>query len=161
MSIELIHLLILVITANASPILLRKLLNDRFNYAVDGNKLFPDGYRILGESVTWRGIIIAIIMTSMVALLLSYSWVIGLLVGVYAMLGDMIASFIKRRLGMASSSMAPLLDQIPESLLPALMLQYQFGLDGRSVVILVVLFIVLELMLSYIFYKLGVRRHPY
>ena len=48
MSIELIHLLILVITANASPILLRKLLNDRFNYAVDGNKLFPDGYRILG-----------------------------------------------------------------------------------------------------------------
>jgi len=85
----------------------------------------------------------------------------GLLVAIYAILGDLTSSFIKRRLGKPVSSMAPLLDQIPESLLPAFMLMNTFGLNMSNVVLLVLIFIISELMLSHVFYKWGIRKHPY
>ena len=62
---------------------------------------------------------------------------------------------------MAPHSMAPLLDQVPESLLPALMLMHAFGLDLESITILVSAFIVAELVLSLVLYRLGIRNRPY
>jgi hypothetical protein len=82
-------------------------------------------------------------------------------VGVTAMLGDVLSSFTKRRLGKASSSMALGLDQIPESLLPLLAVMETFDLSGSAVAWTVVGFTVLELALSPIFYWLGVRNRPY
>ena len=161
MSIELVHLLILIMAANGAPILFRLLFNKKINCAIDGGKSFSDGYRVLGDSKTWRGLFAALIITSIMAVLISYSFITGLLVSIYAMLGDMSSSFIKRRLGMASSSRALLLDQIPESLLPAFMLRNEFGLDWQYIVILLILFIILELILSYLLFKLGVRRRPF
>ena len=161
MSIELFHLLILIMAANGSTILFRHLFKNKFNWAIDGGKRFSDDYRILGDSKTWRGLLAALIITPIMAILLSYSFTTGLLVAVYAMLGDMSSSFIKRRLGMVSSSRALFLDQIPESLLPAIFLRYEFGLDWQSIGILLMLFIILELILSYLLFKLGVRRRPY
>ena len=161
MTIEFAHVLMLIVVANASPILFRKLFKEKFNYAIDGGRVFFDGYRILGDGKTWQGLVAALLFTPVFALILSYSFLTGFLVGFYAMLGDSLSSFIKRRLGMHSSSMAPLLDQIPESLLPAIMLRHQFGLDWLSIFILIVIFFILELMLSYLFFKLGVRKHPY
>jgi CDP-2,3-bis-(O-geranylgeranyl)-sn-glycerol synthase len=71
------------------------------------------------------------------------------------------SSFIKRRLDMAPHSMAPLLDQVPESLLPALMLRHTFGMDAVSIIILVAAFVVAELLLSLVLFKLGIRKKPY
>jgi CDP-2,3-bis-(O-geranylgeranyl)-sn-glycerol synthase len=82
-------------------------------------------------------------------------------VGLTAMLGDLLSSFIKRRLGMASSSMALGLDQIPESLLPLLAVAETFELSGSTIAWTVAGFVVLELTLSPIFYWLGIRNQPY
>ena len=100
-------------------------------------------------------------MTSITAVLIGYPASIGAQIAIYSMLGDILSSFIKRRLGMAPSSMAPLLDQVPESLLPAVMLMDTFELDLQSIVVLVCVFIIVELFLSYIFFKLGIRTRPY
>jgi len=161
MSAELFQLLLLIIIANGAPIVIRQLLNDRFSLAVDFGQKLPDNYRLFGSSKTWRGIFSALPATSAAAWLLGYPAEIGLLVAVYALAGDLCSSFIKRRLAMKPSSMAPLLDQVPESLLPALMLRQVFGLDLYSVIWLVLIFIIVELALSFILYRWGLRKRPY
>jgi CDP-2,3-bis-(O-geranylgeranyl)-sn-glycerol synthase len=161
MTVELLQLLSLIIIANGAPILIRALLNDGFNVAVDFSKKLPDNKRILGSSKTWRGIFAAFVATAAAAWLLDHSPETGLLVAIYAVLGDLLSSFIKRRLGIKTSSMAPLLDQIPESLFPALMMMETFNLDITSVILLVLTFVIVELVLSHLLYSWGVRKRPH
>ena len=161
MNITFLELLLLIIIANGAPILIRVLLRDRFNRAVDFGQKMPDGRHVFGSSKTWRGIFAAVISTGLAAPLLGHPVEGGLLVALYAVTGDLVSSFIKRRLAMPPSSMAPLLDQVPESLLPAIMLRQHFGLDYVGVILLVLIFIIIELLLSHILYKWGIRKRPY
>lgn len=103
----------------------------------------------------------AFLITCPVALLLGYDLETGFLIATGAMSGDLLSSFIKRRLNMRPSSMAPLLDQIPESLIPALLVMHTFQLTAHSLINLVVIFFVLEYLLSLLFYELGIRKKPY
>ena len=161
MTLEHLQLLLLIIVANGAPIVLRALLNNRFAAAIDFGIELPDQNPIFGKSKTWRGLAGSIILTAAFALVLGYPAATGALIAVYSLSGDLLSSFVKRRLGMAPSSMAPLLDQVPESLLPAVLLKDEFGLDTYSIMILVSVFVVVELILSYILYKLGIRKRPY
>lgn len=161
MTVESLHLLLLIIIANGAPVVLRAYMHDRLNWPLDAGLVVADGKRLLGRAKTWRGVAAALLFTSVAAVLLGYKPEIGLLVALYAVAGDLLSSFIKRRLGMATHSMAPLLDQVPESLLPAVMLRHSFGLDAVSIIILVCAFVLAELLLSYVFYKLGIRKKPY
>ena len=103
----------------------------------------------------------ALAATTVAAWLYGYPPETGMLIAAYAMLGDLFSSFIKRRLSMRPSSMAPFLDQVPESLFPALMLMDVFDLDIMAVMLLVLTFVILELVLSHILYKWGIRKKPY
>jgi CDP-2,3-bis-(O-geranylgeranyl)-sn-glycerol synthase len=161
MIVGLSQLLLLIIIANGAPILIRVLLNNGFNLAVDFGQKLPDTQRIFGPSKTWRGVIAALVCTAAAAWLLGLSPKTGLLVAVYAILGDLFSSFIKRRLSMQPSSMAPLLDQVPESFIPAYMLRDVFDLDVYAVILLVLIFVIVELFLSHILYKWGVRKRPF
>ena len=161
MTVGLSQLLLLIIIANGAPILIRVLLNDGFKLAVDFGQKLPDKQRIFGPSKTWRGVIAALVFTAAAAWLLGLSPKTGLLVAVYAILGDLFSSFIKRRLSMQPSSMAPLLDQVPESFIPAYMLRDVFNLDVYAVILLVLIFIIVELFLSHILYQWGVRKRPF
>jgi hypothetical protein len=77
------------------------------------------------------------------------------------MAGDLFSSFIKRRSGKPSSSMALGLDQIPESLFPMGAAHFLLGVSWWGVLLVVVMFFVLELLLSKILYKLNIRNEPY
>lgn len=165
MSIEslqsLLQLLLLIIIANGAPILARVLLHDAFDLAVDFGRKLPDNNAIFGSSKTWRGIWAAALTTSAAAWLIGYSPTTGLLIAAFAVAGDLTSSFIKRRLAMKPSSMAPLLDQVPESLFPALIMMPVFNLTIFSVLLLVLIFIIVELALSHTLYKWGIRKRPY
>ena len=161
MSVNLMYLLLLIMVANGAPIMLRVLMGHRLDFAIDFGYRLPDKYQLFGSSKTWRGVIGAVILTTIGAILLGYPASTGAQIAIYAMLGDILSSFIKRRLGMVPSSMAPLLDQVPESFLPALMLKDTFGIDLQSIIILISVFIVLELFLFSILFKLGIRNRPY
>jgi len=78
-----------------------------------------------------------------------------------AMLGDMLSSFAKRRMALASSARAPALDQLPESAIPAIALKSVFGLDWLDVGLVVMAFVVLDVVFSVISYRLGIRKRPY
>jgi CDP-archaeol synthase len=73
---------------------------------------------LLGPAKTVRGIVSAIFLTALMATLFDLSPVQGSIFALLAMSGDLVSSFIKRRLGITSSRSAPLLDQLPETLLP-------------------------------------------
>jgi CDP-2,3-bis-(O-geranylgeranyl)-sn-glycerol synthase len=77
------------------------------------------------------------------------------------MAGDCIASFLKRRLGFAASSMALGLDQVPESLLPAISMRAHAQLSALDILMVVLIFFVGELALSRLFFRLGLRERPY
>ena len=55
MSVNLIHLLLLIIIANGAPIILRALMGKRLDFAIDCGRRLPDNNPILGSSKTWRG----------------------------------------------------------------------------------------------------------
>ncbi|MDH5518752.1 MAG: CDP-archaeol synthase [Gammaproteobacteria bacterium] len=155
------HSLILILVANAAPVFISFLVSHRASFPVDFCYRLPDQQRLFGSSKTWRGLFSACLITPLVSLLLGYSAVSGLLIALLAMSGDLFSSFIKRRLKKPSSSQFLLLDQIPESLLPALMcvFLYQFGL--MQVILIVVIFIIMELALSFVLFRFGIRKRPY
>ena len=161
MPIEWLLLLLLILIANGAPIIAKRLCSERCAWPLDGGLILADGHRLLGDSKTWRGIVIAPLATGLGALALDLPILIGVVIGSAAMLGDLSSSFVKRRLGMASSSMAPGLDQIPESLLPLLAVAGEFDLDALHILLIVIGFIALELALSRPLYWLGIRNRPY
>ncbi len=161
MSPDFVTLLLLIIIANSTPVLVRFIFNKHLDTAIDFGAILADGQRLFGSSKTWRGVAGAVLTTSLTAWLLDYSILTGCKIALLALLGDLLSSFTKRRLGLKSGGMAPLLDQVPESLLPAIILMNEFGLGLKDVAFIVISFIVLELLLSRIFFILGVRRSPY
>ena len=152
---------LLLLAANGSPVLAKRLFGERWTYPLDGGLMLFDGYRLLGASKTVRGLVASLLVCAAVAPLLGFSWVTGALFGLASMTGDAFSSFIKRRINIPPSGMAFGLDQIPEALLPILLVRQQLALDWLSVVVLVLLFIMGELLLSRVMYHLGVRDRPY
>ena len=161
MSATAVHLLLLIIVANSMPVLMTWLLGARHSWPIDGHRLWRDGRRLLGASKTWRGLLSAIAVTSLIAPVLGLSWWTGTAAAALAMLGDLLSSFCKRRLGLKSSARATGLDQLPESLLPALLLQPLLGLTWLEVVLIPPVFMLLEMVFSVLLYRLGVRKQPY
>jgi hypothetical protein len=156
-----IKLLLIVIAANSAPVLACKLLGDRWDTPVDMGIKLADGNPLFGPSKTWRGLAAAILLGGLVAFLLGWSPLIGMLMAGASMLGDLLSSFIKRRMSKASSSRVLGLDQIPESLLPLLLGSYLLGYSWKLAILLSVLFMLLAIITSPILYRLGIRNRPH
>ena len=154
-------LLLLLIVANGAPIIAHKLFGARGAWPIDCGCRLPDGQPLFGASKTWRGLIAAVVITPPAAWLLGLPPMIGLHVALLAMLGDLLSSFTKRRLRIPPSGMAFGLDQIPEALLPLLVVGLELGLKPVDVVLLSIVFLVVELLLSRILYRLDIRKRPY
>ena len=160
-TVLILKLLLLLIMANGSPIIARLLFGQRFDSPIDFGRRMKDDQPLLGSSKTFRGVIAANCIAIIVSMLIGFSWKVGLLIGFWAMAGDLFSSFVKRRLGMAPSSMALGLDQIPESFFPLVAVSSVLGLGWWQIVTLVVLFVVVELVLSRVLFILKIRNRPY
>ena len=154
-------LMLLLLTANGSPIVARELLHGRLGHPIDGGRKLGDGQRILGDSKTWRGLAAAVLASTLLTLAIGWPWQVGVVIGLGAMLGDSASSFIKRRLGLPSSGPAPGLDHIPESLLPLLACRSMLQLSWTQVVFLSLGFMLADMVLSRLFHRIGIRRHPH
>lgn len=155
------QLLILLALSNGAPVIARNILEDRFAWPVDAGARFFDGRPLFGASKTIRGLVFSITFTALGAALIGLGWKIGLVVASASMAGDLFSSFIKRRFNMPASSRAAGLDQIPESLLPLLACQQALDLGAGEILTVVVIFFVGSLVLSPVFHKLNIRKHPY
>ena len=156
-----ISLLLLLGAANTMPIVAWHIFKDRFSLPVDLNRNFFDKRPIFGPHKTWRGIFSSLIGTWAAAMILGIGQLNGLLLALWSMVGDLFASFIKRRLGLRSGAKCTGVDQIIEGLLPLVILRDRLGLDWIDCAMITFLFVFFEMVLSPFFYKIGFRKNPY
>ena len=154
-------LLFWLIGVNGAPVLLTKFAGKRFDYPIDYNRLFFDGRPILGASKTFRGLVSALLISVLIGSVFAVPLLTSLLFGMLSMAGDMTSSFIKRRLGLAPSSMALGLDQIPESLFPLVGCKVLLGISNGQIFSIVLAFFLMELILSRILFLFKIRKVPY
>ena len=86
---------------------------------------------------------------------------VGVLVGSLAMAGDLVSSFVKRRMDLPPSSRASGLDQVPESLLPLLVCRNPLSLTIADIVACVVIFSIGDIIFSRVLYAFRLRDRPY
>jgi CDP-2,3-bis-(O-geranylgeranyl)-sn-glycerol synthase len=156
-----LQVLLLLAVANGTPVVVKKVLGKSLACPLDGGTTFLDGRPLLGPAKTIRGVVTSILATSVCAPLLGVTWTTGAIVGIAAMAGDALSSFIKRRLGLASSSRASGLDQIPESLLPALASKNLLGLTFADIIAVVASFVIGEVVLARLLFRMHIRDEPY
>jgi CDP-2,3-bis-(O-geranylgeranyl)-sn-glycerol synthase len=160
-NVALVQLLILLLFANGSPVIAKLLLADLYSWPVDGDARFVDGRPLFGHSKTIRGILVSLVTTGFGALLIGLQFQLGLSVAAAAMAGDLLSSFVKRRLGLTPSSRAIGLDQIPEALFPLLACRSALALTAVDIVVGCAIFFVGEILLSRLLFRLRVRDRPY
>jgi hypothetical protein len=155
------QVLVLLGVANGTPIFATHLFGKHFSTPLDGAFKLADGRPLFGPSKTVRGLVLSVACTTLAALLFDFEWITGAGLAAASMLGDLLSSFIKRRLALRTHSQALGLDQIPESLLPLLLLREHLGLGYADIALLVAAFMVLELVLSRLLFNLHIRDRPY
>jgi CDP-2,3-bis-(O-geranylgeranyl)-sn-glycerol synthase len=153
--------LLLLIAANGAPVITSKLLGNRIARPIDNGLNLSDGYRLFGNSKTWRGLFSALFLTTAVAILWGLEPFTGILFGALTMTGDLLTSFIKRRRGNVESSRARGLDAVPESLLPLCLLKDSLALSLIDIILIVGLFFLIEEFVSPVLYRLHIRNQPY
>lgn len=154
-------LLLLVLGANGAPIIAEKWLGRRFNAPIDGGICIGDGRPVFGRAKTIRGVLAAVLVCSVITGFVGQPIWLGVKFGIYAMLGDLLSSFLKRRLAIPASGKAIGLDQVPESFLPLWMLREEFGISLEEILLLVSVFFIVEIVLSKWLYRWHIRKRPY
>lgn len=156
-----VELLALLSTANTVPLLVKRWMGERWAWPLDGGLTLWDGRPLFGRSKTLRGLAFGIAACTLLAALLGLGWAIGLVAGAAALAGDLLSSFVKRRLGFTASSKATGIDQIPESLLPLLAVRTALDLSVAEIAVTVAIFFAGEIVLARLFHRLGLRDTPY
>jgi CDP-2,3-bis-(O-geranylgeranyl)-sn-glycerol synthase len=155
------RILALLILANGAPVLAKKICRRRLARPLDSGGMFSDGQPVFGPSKTFRGTAAAVLTTTAASPLVGLTPTIGATVGSAAMAGDLLSSFVKRRLNLPPSSQALGLDQIPESLFPMLACRGALSLTAAEIALGVGLFFGGELVLSRLLFRVHLRDVPY
>lgn len=149
MSIDIIqHVLaafLLVVTANVAPWASGRLFRRHWAWPLDCGLQLADGTRLLGDHKTWRGVVAGELGCALVAPLLGYSWSLGLAFASLSLAADSASSLVKRRLRLAPGAEVVALDQLPEALLPLLVLATPLGISLIQALSLALLFLALDM----------------
>ena len=154
-------LVILLAVANGVPVIAVKLFGRYCNQPLDGGFVFIDGRPVFGRSKTIRGVVLSLVAATASAPLLGLPWTSGLVVASVAMSGDLLSSFLKRRLSLPPSSRASGIDQIPECLLPTIAIRSTLGLGAFDIVSVVIIFFLGQVLLSRALFRWNIRNRPY
>ena len=156
-----LRVLVLIALANSVPVAAKTILGARFAWPLDGGIELPDGQPLFGRSKTIRGVLLGVLFAWVCAPLVGIGAALGAGIGALAMAGDLLSSFLKRRLRRPPSSQALGLDQVPESLFPLLACIGPLALTARDIAAGVAAFFVGELLLSRLLFRLHLRDRPY
>ena len=147
-----VRALLLLILANSLPWIAARVLGRRWGAALDLGVSLRDGRPLLGSHKTWRGVAAAVGGCALAAAVAGLQGWTGAAFAALSLLGDAISSFCKRRLAIAPGLDVPLLDQLPEALLPLLVLRTSLGLDSTAIAAVAGAFTLLDMLAS------GIRR---
>jgi len=140
---------------------------------IDGGRTFRDGRPIFGPRKTVRGFISGVLVGTFTGLALGLlledqaliypkpDALLGFLMGLGAMVGDLFGSFLKRRLNRPPGAPAPGLDQL-DFLLGAVVFSLPYRSPGLDVLACaLILTPAIHLLTNYGAYKLGLKKEPW
>lgn len=146
--------------ANAVPVILGG------GRPIDSGKTFIDGKPIFGSHKTLRGFFAGLIIGTLVGLvqsaLFQYNYLLGLVLSLGALIGDLCDSFIKRRLSIPPGASFPILDQLDfvgGALLFSLIVPPLPQL--HIILIIVILTLPLHLLTNVLAFLLGFKSTPW
>jgi len=147
--------------------------------AIDIGRKFSDGKPIFGSHKTFRGFIaglIAGVFTSLVQTIVlqskmlsdfvlpfEFNVLVGSMIALGALMGDLVHSFVKRRLGLVEGSPLPVADQL-DFVLGAILFFLLVSLSPPplfTVVLVLVITPPIHLLTNFLAYLLGVKKTPW
>ncbi len=150
--------------ANFLPPMANLIWGERLGYALDGGHTWPDGRPLFGPHKTVRGIVASAVGGTAAYPLLGTPWWIAGAAALLAMAGDLLSSFIKRRLDHPSGDPSVVLDQIFEGLFPTVLLATYLPLALWQVLVVLLLFIPVTYLgsrfWSYVLYRPPGKNYP-
>ena len=109
---------------------------------------FRDGRRLLGDHKTWKGLLAGALGCGLTAMLTGPGFAVGAGFGALSLAGDALSSAVKRRLALTPGTEIPLLDQLPEALLPSMVLAGALRLGAAEILASALAFLVLDLLVT-------------
>ncbi len=135
--------------------------------ALDFGKNFVDGKPIFGKHKTLRGFFAGLAVGTMAglveSLLFGYSFLLGFLLSLGALSGDLIGAFIKRRIGLSPGELLPVVDQVDfavGAVLLSLPVSSSF-LSPQLVLATLIVTLPMHLLTNLLAHKLGLKRDPW
>ncbi|HVO46649.1 MAG TPA: CDP-archaeol synthase [Steroidobacteraceae bacterium] len=141
-----VHVLSMLIVANSAAWIAGRFPSARAPRALDFGLIAWDGERLLGSHKSWRGLMAGSLASCIAGWLCSLDAWVAAGFGALSLLGDALSSAIKRRLRRPPGTDVPLLDQVPEALLPILLLWPWLALTWSEVAVIIAAFTVLDLL---------------
>jgi CDP-2,3-bis-(O-geranylgeranyl)-sn-glycerol synthase len=166
--------------ANATPVL------GGGGKPIDGGRFYSDGRRILGDGKTIRGFIVGIffgIMTGLgqmlaapylhpllaqfvtvtpeMELVLYMQLPVAILMSFGALTGDIVGSFIKRRVDVKSGDPSPFMDQLGFILMALIFTYPLIHPEAIYVVILILVTLAIHWISNALGYLLGLKKNPW
>jgi CDP-2,3-bis-(O-geranylgeranyl)-sn-glycerol synthase len=145
--------------ANAAPVIFGGGL------PLDFGKVFYDGRPIFGRNKTFKGFFFGIAVGTVVglveSLLFEYPVHFGFLLSLGALTGDLLGAFLKRRLGIPSGKMLPIIDQI-DFVVGALIFSTPLNmLSPELAIIVLVITPPVHLFTNFAAHKIGLKNTPW
>jgi CDP-2,3-bis-(O-geranylgeranyl)-sn-glycerol synthase len=145
--------------ANAAPVLAGGGL------PMDFGKNFFDGKRIFGNNKTFRGFFFGLAVGVAVGLvewmLFDYPLLFSVLSPLGALLGDLAAAFLKRRLGIAPGGLLPIVDQV-DFVVGALLFSLPLAMIYWELAVAVIIITPpIHLLTNFLAYKLKLKKNPW
>jgi CDP-2,3-bis-(O-geranylgeranyl)-sn-glycerol synthase len=153
---------------------------------IDGGKVFRDGYRILGDGKTIRGFIVGVlfgtltgvgqffaapylrpILAQYVTITPEMDYILGInipvafLLSLGALTGDVVGSFIKRRVNVKSGDPSPFLDQVGFIIMALIFAFPLFVPKPVFVMILILTTLGIHWLSNAFSYFVGLKKHPW
>ncbi|MHA2141359.1 MAG: CDP-2,3-bis-(O-geranylgeranyl)-sn-glycerol synthase [Candidatus Thorarchaeota archaeon] len=166
--------------ANASPVIFGG------GKPIDGGRLMRDGYRVLGDGKTIRGFITGVFFGTLTALgqsilapylmpilaefvtvtpsmeyVLFMTFSAGFLLSFGALAGDLIGSFLKRRINVQSGGPSLVLDQLGFIIMALIFAYPLLQPEGVYVVTLIITTLVIHWVSNALGYLLGFKKNPW
>jgi CDP-2,3-bis-(O-geranylgeranyl)-sn-glycerol synthase len=145
--------------ANAIPVITGR------GIPIDFNKKFFDGKPIFGKNKTLIGFLTGFFTGTAVGFIESiyfgYNPFIGLILSLGALFGDLMGSFIKRRLGINPGKLLPIIDQIDFVLGAVLFSLLMETLSPNFVLVILIITPPLHLLTNFVAYKVGLKSNPW
>lgn len=126
-----------------------------------------DGRRIFGDGKTWKGLLAGMVCGSLVgiaeALLLNDSryYLLGFLLSLGAMAGDLFGSFLKRRMGLERGHPLFVVDQLPFLLFALAFASPVYLPSPEGILLLAVLTYLLHVATNFAANRLGLKKVPW